>query len=419
MPHARDTAAAAGAIDAIWRIESPRLIAGLARILRDVGAAEDAAQDALVRALETWPRDGVPDNPGAWLMTSARRIAFDRLRRAQTFTRKQDELEWLAGSHASTSTPETAVDDDLLSLMFTCCHPVLSRSARITLTLRLLGGLRTDEIARAFLTSEATIAQRISRAKRTLADADVGFAPPAPEDIPARLDAVLEVLYLVFNEGHTATSGDDWLRADLCFDALRLARTLAALAPHEPEVHGLVALMDFQASRLRARTAPDGTPILLMDQNRSRWDRTLITHGLAAMRAAERCPKPGGPYLAQAAIAACHASAPTAAATDWIRIAALYEALLRLQPSPIVELNRAVAVSHAFGPAAALPLIDTLIATDLLSTSHLLPAVRADLLIRLNRPTEAHTDLLHAATLTHNLRERELLLARAAALGDD
>jgi len=427
VPHARDTAAAAGAIDAIWRIESPRLIAGLARVLRDVGAAEDAAQDALVRALETWPRDGVPDNPGAWLMTTARRIAFDRLRRARTFARKRDELEWLAASDAATRAAGDdgggavgggGPDDDVLSLMFTCCHPVLSRAARTTLTLRLLGGLKTDEIARAFLTSEATVAQRVSRAKRTLAEADVGFAPPAVEDIPARLDAVLEVLYLVFNEGHTATSGDDWLRADLCFDALRLARTLAALAPHEPEVHGLVALMDFQASRLRARTAPDGTPILLMDQSRSRWDRTLITHGLAALRAAERCSKPGGPYVAQAAIAACHASAPTAAATDWIRIAALYETLLRLQPSPIVELNRAVAVSYAFGPAAALPLIDTLIATDLLSTSHLLPAVRADLLIRLDRPAEAHADLLHAATLTHNLRERDLLLARAAALGD-
>jgi RNA polymerase sigma factor (sigma-70 family) len=405
---ARDPPAA---IDAIWRIESPRLIASLARMLRDVGAAEDTAQDALVRALETWPRDGVPENPGAWLTAVGKRIAIDRLRRAQTLARKQEELGRLPAQAA------TDADDDLLSLMFTCCHPVLSRAARTTLTLRLLGGLRTDEIARAFLTSETTIAQRISRAKRALAEAGVGFAPPAPEDIPARLDAVLEVLYLVFNEGHTATSGDDWLRADLCFDALRLARTLAALAPHEPEVHGLVALMDFQASRLRARTTRDGTPVLLMDQSRARWDRTLIMHGHAALRDAERCDRPGGAYVAQAAIAACHASAPTAQQTDWIRIAALYEALLRLQPSPVVELNRAVAVSHAFGAAAALPLVDALMAADLLATSHLLRAVRADLLARLDRRAEAVADLRHAATLTRNTRERDLLLARADALG--
>lgn len=411
-PPARDPRAV---IDAIWRIESPRLIAGLARMLRDVGAAEDAAQDALVRAMETWDRDGVPENPGAWLMAVGKRIAIDRLRRADVLARKREELEWLTASQAATHADDDGVDDDLLSLMFTCCHPVLSPQARTTLTLRLLGGLRTDEIARAYLTTEATIAQRVSRAKRTLAEAGVGFAPPPAEEIPARLAAVLQVIYLIFNEGHTATSGDDWLRADLCFDALRLARTLAALTPHEPEAHGLLALLSLQASRLRARTAPDGTPILLLDQDRSHWDRTLITSGLAALRRAERCDAPGGAYVAQAAIAACHACAPTAEATDWIRIAALYEALMRLAPSPIVDLNRAVAISYAFGPEPALAVVDALRATDLLSTSHLLPAVRADLLTRLGRGAEAAAELHHAATLTRNTRERALLLARADA----
>jgi RNA polymerase sigma-70 factor, ECF subfamily len=408
-----------GTIDAVWRIESPRLIAGLARMLRDVGAAEDAAQDALLRALETWPRDGVPDNPGAWLMTTAKRVAIDRLRRADLLARKRDELEWLASSHAATdaaASDHAGVDDDLLSLMFTCCHPVLSPQARTTLTLRALGGLRTEEIARAYLTAEATIAQRISRAKRTLAQAGVGFAPPAPEDVPARLREVLQVIYLIFNEGHTATAGDDWLRADLCFDALRLARTLAALAPHEPEVHGLVALLSLQASRLRARTAPDGTPILLLDQDRARWDRTLIAAGLEALRRAERCDASGGQYVAQAAIAACHARARSAADTDWIRIAALYEALARLTPSPIVEVNRAVAVSYAFGPEHALPIVDALRAADVLATSHLLPAVRGDLLARLGRDAEAADELRRAAALTRNARERDLLLARVAAL---
>lgn len=411
---ARDPRAA---IDAIWRIESPRLIAGLARMLRDVPSAEDAAQDALVRALETWPRDGVPANPGAWLMAVGQRIAIDRLRRSDLLARKREELEWLATSHAATAAGEdTVADDDVLSLMFTCCHPVLSPPSRATLTLRLLGGLRTDEIARAYVTGEATIAQRISRAKRALADADAGFAPPSEADVPARLTAVLQVIYLIFNEGHTATSGDDWLRADLCFDALRLARTLAALAPHEPEVHGLLALLSLQASRLRARTGPDGAPILLLDQDRSRWDRTLIASGLAALHRAERCAAPGGPYVAQAAIAACHARAPTAQATDWIRIAALYEALARLTPSPIVDLNRAVAISYAFGPAPALAIADALVAADLLATSHLLPAVRADLLARLDRHDEAAAELHRAAALTRNARERDLLLARAAAL---
>lgn len=405
-------------IDAIWRIESPRLIAGLARMLRDVGSAEDAAQDALVRALETWPRDGVPDNPGAWLMTTAKRIAIDRVRRAQTFARKRDEVEWTVASHLATHVADDHVGDDLLSLMFTCCHPVLSTRAQTTLTLRLLGGLSTAEIARAFLTTEATIAQRVSRAKRTLAEARVGFAPPAPQDVPARLATVQQVLYLIFNEGHTATSGDDWLRADLCFDALRLARTLAAVAPHEPEAHGLVALLSLQASRLRARTAPDGTPILLLDQDRARWDRTLITHGLEALRRAERCQKPGGPYVAQAAIAACHARAHCADDTDWVKIAALYEALSRLTPSPIVELNRAVAVSYAFGPEPALAIVDHLVAADLLSTSHLLPAVRGDLLARLGRDAEATAELERAASLTRNARERDLLLARAAGAKD-
>lgn len=413
-PAARDLH---GTIDAVWRIESPRLIAGLARMVRDVGVAEDLAQDALVRALETWPRDGVPANPGAWLTAVGKRLAIDRIRRAQTFERKREEIEWAVASRFSATAPDDrVVDDDLLSLMFTCCHPVLSAQARCTLTLRLLGGLKTDEIARAYVTSEATIAQRVSRAKRTLAEAGVGFAPPAPEDVPARLAAVLGVVYLIFNEGHTATSGDDWLRADLCFDALRLGRMLVALAPREPEVHGLVALMSLQASRLRARTAADGTPVLLLDQDRSRWDRTLITHGLTALRRAEACAAPGGPYVAQAAIAACHARARSADDTDWIRIAALYEALARLTPGPIVEVNRAVAVSYAFGPEPALAIVDAVRATDLLSTSHLLPAVRGDLLARLGRAAEAATELQRAAALTRNARERDLLLGRADAL---
>ena len=414
---ARDPRAA---IDAVWRIESPRLIAGLARMVGDVGLAEDLAQDALVAALETWPRTGVPDNPGAWLMAIGKRRAIDGFRRAKTFERKQEELAYMlgaeltvAGDAASAAVLSEAVGDDLLRLMFTCCHPALSTQARITLTLRMLGGLKTDEIARAYLTSEATVAQRIVRAKRTLADARVGFVTPEAEDLPERLASVLEVVYLIFNEGYSATTGDDWLRPDLCLDALRLGRVLAGLAPREPEVHGLLALMEIQASRLRARTAPDGTPILLMDQDRARWDRLLVGRGLAALARAEACPGPGGPYVVQAAIAACHARAPSAAETDWIRIAALYEVLAGLTPSPVVELNRAVAVSMAFGPEAALELVDAIE----LPSSHLLPAVRADLLVRLGRGTEARAELERAAGLARNARERELLLARAAGMG--
>jgi RNA polymerase sigma factor (sigma-70 family) len=407
------------AIDAVWRIEAPRLIAGLARMVRDVGVAEDLAQDALVAALETWPRSGVPDNPGAWLMAIGKRRAIDGFRRAATFERKQEELAFLVGAElalardAAEAARDDAVGDDLLSLMFTCCHPVLSTQARITLTLRMLGGLKTDEIARAYLTTEATIAQRVVRAKRTLAEAGVGFAAPSAEDLPERLASVLEVVYLIFNEGYSATAGDDWLRPDLCLDALRLGRVLAGLAPREPEVHGLVALMEIQASRLRARTAADGTPVLLMDQDRARWDRLLIARGLTALERAEACAAPGGPYVAQAAIAACHARAARAEDTDWVRIAALYEALARLAPSPVVEVNRAVALGRAFGPAAGLEVADALVAAGALPGSHLLPSVRADLLERLGRRAEAHAELLRAAGLTRNARERALLLARA------
>ncbi|HWI72692.1 MAG TPA: RNA polymerase sigma factor [Baekduia sp.] len=419
MPEPRDPRAA---IDAVWRIESPRLIAGLARMVRDVGAAEDLAQDALVAALETWPKTGVPDNPGAWLMATGKRKAIDGFRRAKTFERKQDELAYMLGAELAVARDDVSaavaepVGDDLLRLMFTCCHPVLGTSARIALTLRMLGGLKTDEIARAYLTSEATIAQRIVRAKRTLAEAGVGFATPEADELPERLASVLEVVYLIFNEGYAATAGDEWLRPDLCLDALRLGRVLAELAPREPEVHGLVALMEIQASRIRARTAPDGTPILLLDQDRSLWDRLLITRGLAALARAEGCSAPGGPYVAQAAIAACHARARSADETNWIRIAALYEALARLAPSPVVEINRAVAISMAFGPAAALPITDALVAADALPGSHLLPSVHADLLARVGRTDEAHAELLRAAGLTRNARERELLLGRAAGL---
>jgi len=407
-------------IDAVWRIESARLIAGLARIVRDVGIAEELAQDALVAALEQWPKAGVPDNPGAWLMQTAKHRGIDRVRRNVLAERKHEEL-----GHAIESDQEDAVaafedaldddiGDDLLRLVFVACHPVLSTEARTALTLRLLGGLTTDEIARAFLVAEPTIAQRIVRAKRTLADAGVPFEVPRGDDRAARLSSVLEVIYLVFNEGYSATAGDDWMRPQLCEDALRLGRILAELMPAEPEVHGLVALMEIQASRSRARTKPDGEPILLMEQDRSRWDRLLIRRGLAALDRAQRLGGTQGPYALQAAIAACHARAHDADDTDWQRIAALYFALAQLTPSPIVELNRAVAIGMAFGPAAGLALVDTLTGERALENYHLLPSVRGDLLTKLGRFDEARAEFERAAALTRNERERALLLDRAA-----
>jgi RNA polymerase sigma-70 factor (ECF subfamily) len=409
------------AIDAVWRIESARLIAGLARMVRDVGLAEDLAQDALVVALERWPEAGIPDNPGAWLMATAKHRAIDRLRRGKLLERKHAEFgrELEARRELAVADFETAVDDDigddLLRLMFTACHPVLSTEARVALTLRLLGGLTTEEIARAFLVPEATIAQRIVRAKRTLAEARVPFEVPRGAELAARLSSVLGVLYLVFNEGYAATAGDDWMRPALCEDALRLVRILAELAPQEPEVHGLVALMEIQASRSRARVGPSGEPILLLDQDRARWDHLLIRRGLAALERAENLGGALGPYALQAAIAACHARARTAAETDWPRIAALYAALARLMPSPVVELNRAVAVAMAFGPAAGLELVDALTTEPALKAYHLLPSVRADLLARLGRLDEARDEFERAAALTRNARERGLLRERAAA----
>jgi RNA polymerase sigma factor (sigma-70 family) len=408
------------AIDAVWRIESARLIAGLARIVRDVGLAEELAQDALVTALEHWPRSGVPANPGAWLMATAKHRAIDRLRRAKLIERKHEEL----GHARETSLElapalEAALDgdpgDDLLRLVFTACHPVLSPEGRVALTLRLLGGLTTAEIARAFLVPEPTIAQRIVRAKRTLADAHVGFEVPRGAELAERLASVLEVIYLVFNEGYAATSGDDWMRPALCEDALRLGRILAGLVPDEPEVHGLVALMEIQASRTRARIGPTGEPVLLLDQNRARWDHVLIRRGLAALARAEALGGAHGPYALQAAIAACHGRAVVPETTDWARIAALYAALAQLAPSPIVELNRAVAIAMAFGPAAGLELVDSLAAEPALAGYHLLPSVRGDLLARLGRFDEARVELERAAALTRNARERDLLRARAAA----
>jgi len=406
-------------IDAVWRIESARLIAGLARIVRDVGLAEDLAQDALVAALETWPQSGVPDNPGAWLMATAKHRAIDALRRGATLERKQQELVRELEVALATETRALEVDDvadDLLRLVFTCCHPVLSTEARIALTLRLLGGLTTPEIARAFLVSEATVAQRIVRAKRTLAEAHVPFEVPSGDELVPRMTSVLEVIYLIFNEGYSATAGDDWTRQDLCDEALRLGRVLAELAPREPEVHGLVALMEIQASRLRARTSPRGKPVLLLDQDRARWDQLLIRRGLAALERAKELGGGFGPYTLQAAIAACHARALTAEATDWERIAALYDALAQLAPSPVVELNRAVAVAMAFGPAAGLEVVDALRDEPTLQGYHLLPSVRADLLAKLGRTDEARAELKRAAELTRNERERAMLLERAAAL---
>jgi len=409
------------AIDAVWRIEQAKLIAGLARMVRDVGLAEELAQDALVAALERWPQAGIPDNPGAWLMATAKHRAIDRLRRNRLAERKHEELGHELVVEQETGGPDldAAIDDDigddLLRLMFTACHPLLSTEARTALTLRLIGGLTTDEIARAFLVPEPTVAQRIVRAKRSLAEARVSFEVPRGDDRAARLSSVLEVIYLVFNEGYTATAGDDWVRPALCEEALRLGRILAELAPQEPEVHGLVALMEIQASRLRARIGPSGEPVLLLDQDRARWDQLLIRRGLAALDRAEALGVAPGSYALQAAIAACHARARTGAETDWVRIAALYEALARLTPSPVVELNRAVAVAMAFGPAAGLELVDALTAEPLLAGYHLLPSVRGDLLAKLGRADEARAEFERAASLTRNARERELLLARAAA----
>ncbi len=390
----------------------------------DVGLAEDLAQDALLAALEQWPESGVPDNPGAWLMTAAKRRGIDMLRRRTLLQRKQEQLGYEIESQLERAVPDldAALDDEIgdemLRLVFTCCHPVLSTEARVALTLRLLGGLTTPEIARAFLSTEATVAQRIVRAKRTLAEARVPFEVPRAAELHERLASVLEVIYLVFNEGYSATAGDDWLRADLCEDALRLGRVLATLMPEESEVHGLVALMEIQASRLHARVGPSGEPVLLLDQNRARWDRLLITRGLEALARAEWLGGALGPYALQAAIAACHARARTAEETDWKRIAALYDALAQLAPSPVVELNRAVALSMAFGPAAGLEVLDGLTGEKALANYHLLPAVRADFLAKLGRVDEARTELARAAQLTQNARERELLLARAASLGD-
>jgi RNA polymerase sigma-70 factor (ECF subfamily) len=408
------------AIDAVWRIESPRLIAGLARMVRDVGRAEDLAQDAFVVALERWPESGVPDNPGAWLMATAKHRAIDLLRRGRRLEHKHEELardlglQLAMGGADLDAALDDEVGDDLLSLIFTCCHPLLSTEARIALTLRLLGGLTTPEIARAFLVPEATVAQRIVRAKRTLAAARVPFEVPEGDELAARLSSVLEVVYLVFNEGYSATAGEDWMRPALCEDALRLGRVLAGLAPRQPEVHGLIALMEIQASRTRARLGPSGEPVLLLDQDRARWDPLLIGRGLAALERAEELGGALGPYALQAAIAACHAHARTAAETDWKQIAALYDALAQLAPSPVVQLNRAVAVAKAFGPEVGLDLVDTLTSEPSLERYHLLPSVRADLLAKLGRFDEARTELERAASLTHNARERELLLARAA-----
>jgi len=408
------------AIDAVWRIESPRLIAGLARIVRDVGVAEDLAQDALVAALERWPESGVPDNPGAWLMATAKHRAIDQLRRKSLLERKHAELghELEARQETATAELDAAIDDDigddLLRLVFTACHPVLSTEARVALTLRLLGGLTTEEIARAFLVPTPTVAQRIVRAKRTLAEAQVPFEVPRGAELAARLSSVLEVIYLIFNEGYSATAGDDWMRPALCEDAARLGRILVGLVPNEPEVHGLMALMEIQASRSGARIGASGEPILLLDQDRGRWDQLLIRRGLAALARAEELGGALGPYALQAAIAACHARAHTPEETDWARIAALYAALAELAPSPVVELNRAVAVAMAFGPAAGLELVDALSSEPLLKGYHLLPSVRGDLLAKLGRHDEARAEFERAASLTRNARERELLLDRAA-----
>lgn len=415
------------AIEAVWKVESARLIAALTRLVRDVGLAEELAQDALVAALEQWPESGVPENPGAWLMSTGKRRAIDLIRRRDNYQRKLRELGHDLDAEEARSTRELdAVDDrlddeigdDLLSLVFTSCHPVLSTEARVALTLRLLGGLRTDEIARAFLVAESTIAQRIVRAKRSLAKAGVPFEVPTGPERARRLDSVLEVVYLIFNEGYSATAGDDWLRPALCEEALRLGRVLAGLAPKEPEVHGLVALMEIQASRTRARTGPDGQPVLLLEQDRGLWDQVLIHRGLAALDEAEKLGGHSGNYVLQAALAACHARAAAPEDTDWPHIAGLYAELAAVAPSPVVELNRAVAVGMAHGPQAGLAIVDRLDGDPSLSGYHLLPAVRADFLIKLSRIREARAELERAATLTRNERERALLLDRAAAIAE-
>jgi RNA polymerase sigma-70 factor, ECF subfamily len=411
------------AIDAVWRIESARLIGGLTRIVRDVAVAEDLAQDALVAALEQWPQSGIPDIPGAWLMVTAKRRGVDALRRRVTLARKQEliahELHIVEQlDQVDVSAQLEDVHDDVLRLVFMTCHPVLSREARVALTLRLLGGLSTPEIARAFLVSEGTVAQRIVRAKRTLAEAHVPFELPARQELADRLSAVLEVIYLVFNEGYAATAGEHWIRPPLCADALRLGRILAALMPREPEVHGLLALMELQASRLRARVGPRREPVLLADQDRSRWDRLLVQRGLAGLRRAEELSGALGPYTLQAAIAACHARTSSIEETDWPRIVALYDALVALTGSPVVELNRAVAVTMAYGPLAGLQLVDSLAEDTALRGYHLLPGVRGDILMRLGRPDEAREEFLRAADLCENERERELLRSRALACAE-
>ncbi|MEO6566563.1 MAG: RNA polymerase sigma factor [Casimicrobiaceae bacterium] len=415
-------------IEAVWRMESAKIIAVLARTLRDVGLAEELAQDALVAALEQWPRDGLPDNPAAWLTATAKHRAIDLIRRKAMHERKSDAITWEIENQMQDAAPtvealvEAAFDDtigdDLLRLIFIACHPVLSTGARAALTLRLLGGLSTDEIARAFLVPETTIAQRIVRAKRTLAEARVPFEVPRPQELAARLGSVLEVIYLIFNEGYSATAGDDWTRPTLCDEAVRLGRVLAGLAPDEPEVHGLLALMEIQASRMHARIGPRGQPILLLEQDRAKWDHLLIHRGLAELDRAEALSTADGglrPYALQAAIAACHARARTPEATDWTRITALYDALAQVAPSPVVELNRAVALGMAFGPAAGLDVVDTLRASQELRNYHLLPSVRGDLLHKLGRYDEARTEFMHASTMTRNVRERELLLERAVS----
>jgi RNA polymerase sigma factor (sigma-70 family) len=411
------------AVEAVWRIESAQLIASLARMTGDVGLAEDLAQDALLAALERWPESGVPENPGAWLMATAKNRAIDLARRNRRFEDRREQLVREAGMRMAMDAAEHEAvlgdgpGDDLLGLIFTCCHPLLSTEARVALTLRLLDGMSTEEIARAFLISESTVAQRIVRAKRTLKEARAPFEAPRGKQLDERLPSVLEVIYLVFNEGYAATAGESWMRLDLCEEALRLGRILAGLAPKQPEVHGLVALMEIQASRAAARTGPAGEPVLLLEQDRTRWDPLLVRRGLAALKRAEQLGRGAfGPYTVQAAIAACHARARTAEETEWERIAALYDALAQLTPSPVVELNRAVAISMAFGPEAGLELIDGLVAEGSLDGYHLLPSVRGDLLAKLDRGEEARAELEHAAAMTENVREREMLLERAAEL---